>query len=105
MTEAVVVQVPFEERDELQKLIVNANQPDQEVVTSHAFDGATVAEVVLTLSGTAAPILIVWIKARAEIRKKSKVIIRGAEFSGYGANEVRRIIAQIEGVSRERGDR
>jgi len=105
MTEAVIVQVPIDQAPELRQLIADAGQPEQEVLTSHAFDGATVVEAALALTSTAIPVLITWIKARAAIRKNSKVVFRnGPTLSGYTAREVARIIAQIEGETGESRD-
>jgi len=100
MADYILVQVPESEADALDQL--RPALPDRpEVSEVQPFDGETVAQLIVAVTSISAPIVIAWIKARAESRKSFQIVVDGVQLNGYTPAEVSRMTRTIEQLAKE----
>ena len=61
-----------------------------------AFDGDSFLQVVVSMSFTTLPVIVAWIRARAERSKSTVVVADGIELRGYTPAEIDRIVSSLE---------
>jgi hypothetical protein len=94
VSDVIIVQVPANERDDLERLGRQVDEDDIQDV--HPFDGETVAQLAMAVSTTSLPFLRAWIKGRIEARKGFEIVHDGTELRGYTADEADQILARLE---------
>ena len=92
MSSPAILQVPFEEQEDLLAL---ADEVAEDVELVHPFDGETVAQLALLVSAVTLPFVRAWIKLRIESRKSFVVIHDGHEYRGYTPQEIEQILRML----------
>lgn len=89
------VQVPLDEAASLRELLRHL---DVHADTSqlHPFDGETVIQSVVALTGASIPVLRLWLRARVAERKTFRVVYDGTEYVGYTVDEVERLVEALK---------
>jgi hypothetical protein len=95
MSIPVLVQVPLDDAAALESLIEGMDGVTP-AGTAHPFDGETVAQVLVLLSGAGLPYFRTWARSRISARKGFKAVINGVELSGYTAEEVASILDHVQ---------
>ncbi|TCO40517.1 hypothetical protein EV646_11758 [Kribbella antiqua] len=80
------------ELEELTASVDGASEP----VGARPFDGVVVVQAEIPLTAAAVAILKDWVKARFEQKKSQTVVVRGAKFMGYSADEIRELFAWLD---------
>lgn len=91
----IAIRVPDQDIDALRELQEEVGSSD-EIVIAHPFDGETVAQLFIVLSGASYPFFRSWLSSRAASRKSYSVVHNGTELSGYTADEVGNILKRLE---------
>jgi len=96
MSDKFIIGVPAEESDDL-SLLANQLGTSHESAEQRYFDGAAYVEVIvpMVLSAAAWATLRTWIRARAEIRKATRVAYKGVEITAMSAKDSERIISML----------
>jgi shikimate kinase len=95
MSPTMSLQVPVDEVESLEELLRTLQAPS-ETSRLHPFDGETVVQAVVTLSGAAIPILRIWLRARVEARKSYRLVYDGTEYEGYDVKEIERLVQVLK---------
>jgi hypothetical protein len=106
MTETFILGVPSEDRAELEKVIGEMGDP-VELVEHRYFDASLYADALVNAGVAAAgwDVLKTWIKARAEVRKATRISLNGIEVTAYSVREAEKMIAIIrEAIDLNQGD-
>ena len=90
----LVIAVPSQDRDALDDVASSVNQLF--VTESRSLDGETVATALVSIYVTGIPLFRAWLNARVAERKGCKVTIGGDVYQGYSADDVVKIIDNIE---------
>lgn len=91
----VLVRIPVADAEDLKTLSQRAGD-DEEVEVIHPFDGATMAQLLLSVSPAIIPFFQAWLTSRVEARKEFRVVYDGNEITGYTAEEVERIVNALK---------
>ena len=91
----VIIQVPSNNREDLLILAGQLEVETADVLESHAFDGATMLTLLVSVSASTAAVLRTWLMTRAAARKSTKVTIDGKHFEGYTKDEVLAIMEAV----------
>ncbi|MBF4580782.1 hypothetical protein [Frigoribacterium sp. VKM Ac-2530] len=91
---SIAVRVPEQDAADLADLLTVSGS-NEEVVVARPFDGETVAQTVLLLSGPTFAFFETWLRNRAQSRKSYSVVIDGTQLSGYTPTEVERILEAV----------
>jgi hypothetical protein len=95
MSLSLSVQVPVDEAASLRELLRNLTV-DADTVQLHPFDGETVVQSIIALTGASIPVLRLWLRARVAERKTFRVVYDGTEYAGYTADEVERLVEVLK---------
>lgn len=96
MSDVFIIGVPTSDSGDLSQLSQQIGA-SQDLLEQRYFDGSTFVEFIVpvVLSGAAWATLRTWILARADIRKATRVTLRGIELTGMNAKEAARIISML----------
>jgi hypothetical protein len=95
MADVIILQVPANDANDLERLGAQLGD-EEEVEVLHPFDGETIAQLFVLLSGATFPYLRAWVRERIESRKAVVIIHNGTELRGYTADEAERLLASLK---------
>jgi hypothetical protein len=101
--EHALVVVSPDEAAELEDLTASVDGAS-ELVEARPSDGVVVVQAQVPLTAAAVAILKDWIKARFDHKKLQTVVVRGAKFTGYSADDVRELFAWLDKEIEPGGD-
>jgi len=95
MEKIVAVKVVEGESADLDALLKELEE-SQEIILVEPFDGVVFAQAFISVTPAALPVLLRWIRSRAEARKSYKVAVNGVELSGYTPREIARVCESLQ---------
>ena len=83
----IAVRVPETDRADLESLMAKVDADPDAISAARPFDGETVVQGVLVLSGVVYPYFRSWLTQRGSARKNFSVIHNGTELKGYTSDD------------------
>lgn len=99
MSFSVAVRVPASDLNDLREMIAAQGDTHGEIQTARPFDGETVVQVVVLLTGAGYPVFRTWLKSRTDSRKTYSIIHNGTELRGYTPKEAERVINALDQIA------
>jgi hypothetical protein len=92
----IAVRVPETDRADLESLMAEVDADADSISAARPFDGETVVQGVLVLSGVVYPYFRSWLTQRGSARKSFSVIHNGTELKGYTREEALAILEKLD---------
>lgn len=96
MTLPIAIRVPQADRHDLEALLRSQGEDVESISVSRPFDGESVVQAVVILSGVSYPFFRTWLNSRAASRKSFSIVRNGTEISGYTSTEAAKIIKELD---------
>lgn len=96
MTLPIAIRVPQADRADLEALLLSQGEDVESIAVSRPFDGESVVQAVVILSGVSYPFFRTWLNSRTASRKTFSIVRNGTEISGYTSAEAAKIIKELD---------